>query len=314
MQSNRRILEIFISLYQGDQLAIDDLIKNYNVSKRTIQRDFSYIKESLTNEMSNLILCYDERTHTYTMDNSNHLNPREVSIISKILLESRALKKSELKRILGHLFNELSSIESKKIQQILANELLNYYPLQHQENILQLTEEMNTYIAHQTVLSFSYRKNRGEVVQREGLPVSLFFSEYYFYVLLYNPTYQKYLNYRLDRFVEIKATSKKIKIPYKDRLEDSELRKKMYFMYAGKEVTFTFRFWGIVEAALDKLPNGKVIKECEDESVVIEATAYDTGVIMWLLSQGKNVQVLSPPSFVEKIKLEIESMQKRYET
>lgn len=52
----------------------------------------------------------------------------------------------------------------------------------------------------------------------------------------------------------------------------------------------------------------------EDESVVIEATAYDTGVIMWLLSQGKNVQVLSPPSFVEKIKQEIGTMQKRYTT
>ncbi|MHC5957086.1 WCX domain-containing protein [Enterococcus gallinarum] len=85
-------------------------------------------------------------------------------------------------------------------------------------------------------------------------------------------------------------------------------------MYAGKEVTFTFRFWGIIEAALDKLPNGKVIKRYEDDSVIIEATAYDTGVIMWLLSQGKNVQVLSPLYFVEKIKLEIESMQKRYTT
>lgn len=113
--------------------------------------------------------------------------------------------------------------------------------------------------------------------------------------------------------MEVTETNKKIKIPHKDRLEDSELRKKMYFMYAGREVTFTFRFWGIVEAALDKLPNAKVIKEYDD-SVVIEATAYDTGVMMWLLSQGKQVQVLSPPSFVEKIRSEITEMQKRYTT
>ena len=85
-------------------------------------------------------------------------------------------------------------------------------------------------------------------------------------------------------------------------------------MYAGKEITFTFRFWGIIEAALDKLPTSKVIKEFDDTSVLIEATAYDTGVIMWLLSQGANVQVTSPPSFVEKIQTEIEKMQKRYTT
>lgn len=48
--------------------------------------------------------------------------------------------------------------------------------------------------------------------------------------------------------------------------------------------------------------------------MIIEATAYDTGVIMWLLSQGANVQVLSPPSFVKKIRSEIAEMQKRYTT
>ena len=314
MTSNQRILEIFLLLYNGKSLYLEDLARSYKVSRRTIQRDFAYIREALITEQHFLSLSYNDQTQLYFLENNNRLNPQEVLAIGKILLDSRALKRDELERVINHLLIDIAQTEQKILKKALANERINYYPLKHGENLLQLIWEMNAYIAHQTVLSFSYRKNRGEVVQREGLPVSLFFSEYYFYVLLYNPTYQKYLNYRLDRFVEIKATSKKIKIPYKDRLEDSELRKKMYFMYAGKEVTFTFRFWGIVEAALDKLPNGKVIKKCEDESVVIEATAYDTGVIMWLLSQGKNVQVLSPPSFVAKIKLEIESMQKRYET
>lgn len=83
-------------------------------------------------------------------------------------------------------------------------------------------------------------------------------------------------------------------------------------MYSGKEITFTFRFWGIIEAALDKLPDSKVIKEYDDNSVLIEATACDTGVIVWLLSQGSNVQVFSPPFFVEKVKKEILNMKKRY--
>lgn len=313
MNSNQRILEVFLELYQGKKVTLHELTQNYAVSKRTIQRDLAYITEAIDTTQCPIKLKFQSNGY-YSMESSDHLSPEEVLTISKVLLESRALQENEIKKVLNHLLAELSNDSQAHIQQSLANELLYYSPLSHKENLLQLIGDFSTYIAHQTVLSFSYRKNRGEIVQREGLPVSLFFSEYYFYVLLYNPTYQKYLNYPLDRFVEIKATSKKIKIPYKDRLEDSELRKKMYFMYAGKEVTFTFRFWGIIEAALDKLPNGKVIKECEDESVVIEATAYDTGVIMWLLSQGKNVQVLSPPSFVEKIKLELESMQKRYET
>ncbi|MDB1678019.1 MULTISPECIES: helix-turn-helix transcriptional regulator [Enterococcus] len=315
MNSNQRILEIFFLLYQGEKIYIDELVLRYQVSKRTIQRDLSSIKDAIDNTISNeLTLIYNANHRYYSIKKMNQLAMEEVLTISKVLLESRAMTKNELEKVINHLLDELSFDSSKIIRKLLANELICYYPLKHQEKLLKRISNFTHYITKQIVLNFDYQKNRGEIVTREGLPVSLFFSEYYFYVLLYNPTYQKYLYYRLDRFIKIKETNKKIKIPYKDRLEDSQLRKKTHFMYAGKEITFTFRFWGIIEAALDKLPTSKVIKEFDDTSVLIEATAYDTGVIMWLLSQGANVQVTSPPSFVEKIQTEIEKMQKRYTT
>lgn len=315
MNSNQRILEIFFLLYQGEKIYIDELVLRYQVSKRTIQRDLSSIKDAIDNTISNeLTLIYNANHRYYSIKKMNQLAMEEVLTISKVLLESRAMSKNELEKVINHLLDELSFDSSKIIRKLLANELICYYPLKHQEKLLKRISNFTHYITKQIVLNFDYQKNRGEIVTREGLPVSLFFSEYYFYVLLYNPTYQKYLYYRLDRFIKIKETNKKIKIPYKDRLEDSQLRKKTHFMYAGKEITFTFRFWGIIEAALDKLPTSKVIKDFDDTSVLIEATAYDTGVIMWLLSQGANVQVTSPPSFVEKIQTEIEKMQKRYTT
>lgn len=313
MNSNQRIMDIFLSLYQGISVSVVESSKKYNTSIRTIQRDIATISTALEIDDLKMRLGVDSSNGHYFLEKLDHLSPQEVLVIGKILLESRSLIKSEIERIINHLLEDLSTENNKVIKQSLANELLSYYPLKHQENLLQSIWDFSAYIVKQTVLTFTYQKNRGEVVQRKGLPVSLFFSEYYFYVILYNPTYKSYLNYRLDRFLDIQSTSEKIKIDHKDRLEDSELRKKTHFMYAGREVTFTFRFWGIIEAALDKLPDSKIIKEYDDKSVVIEATAYDTGVIMWLLSQGSNVQVLSPPSFVDKIKKEIEDMQKRYQ-
>ena len=312
MNSNQRIMNIFLSLYQGECLLVTETSKKYKTSIRTIQRDFSTISNALHDNNLKLQLSISPNNGGYSLKRFDHISPQELLVLGKILLESRALTKNEIERIINHILEELSEDSSKIIKQSLANELLSYYPLKHQENLLQLIWDFSTYIAQKTVLSFTYQKSRGEVVQRKGLPVSLFFSEYYFYVILYNPTYKSYLNYRLDRFLDIQSTSDKIKIDHKDRLEDSELRKKIHFMYSGREVTFTFRFWGIIEAALDKLPDSKVIKEYDDNSVVMEATAYDTGVIMWLLSQGSNVQVLSPPSFVEKVKKEVEDMQKKY--
>ncbi|MDT2600946.1 WYL domain-containing protein [Enterococcus hulanensis] len=312
MNSNQRIMNIFLSLYQGESLSIKESSIKYETSIRTIQRDLATISNALHANGLKIQLIISPTSGDYSLKRMDHISPQELLVLGKILLESRALTKNEIEKVINHILDELSEESSKIIKQSLANELLSYYPLKHQENLLQLIWDFSTYITEQTVLTFTYQKNRGEVVQRKGLPVSLFFSEYYFYVILYNPTYKSYLNYRLDRFLDIQSTSEKIKIDHKDRLEDRQLRKKIHFMYAGKEVTFTFRFWGIIEAALDKLPDSKVIKEYDDNSVVIEATAYDTGVIMWLLSQGSNVQVLSPPSFVEKVKKEVEDMQKRY--
>lgn len=312
MNSNQRIMNIFLSLYQGESLSIKESSVKYETSIRTIQRDLATISNALHVNSLKLQLIISPISGDYSLKRLDHISPQELLVLGKILLESRALTKNEIEKIINNILDELSEESSKIIKQSLANELLSYYPLKHQENLLRLVWDFSTYITEQTVLTFTYQKNRGEVVQRKGLPVSLFFSEYYFYVILYNPTYKSYLNYRLDRFLDIQSTSEKIKIDYKDRLEDSVLRKKIHYMYGGKEVTFTFRFWGIIEAALDKLPDSKVIKEHDDNSVVIEATAFDTGVIMWLLSQGSNVQVLSPPSFVGKVKKEVEDMQKRY--
>ena len=55
---------------------------------------------------------------------------------------------------------------------------------------------------------------------------------------------------------------------------------------------------------LDRFPNSKVIKKLAD-SVVIEAETIDQGAMMWLLSQGKRVKVLSPDNFKAKMKQEL---------
>ncbi|WP_445080733.1 WYL domain-containing protein [Ligilactobacillus murinus] len=82
-------------------------------------------------------------------------------------------------------------------------------------------------------------------------------------------------------------------------------------MTPGDLITITFEFSGTVEAALDRFPNSKVIKKLAD-SVVIEAETIDQGAMMWLLSQGKRVKVLSPDNFKAKMKQELKEMLQNY--
>lgn len=45
---------------------------------------------------------------------------------------------------------------------------------------------------------------------------------------------------------------------------------------------------------------------------MIEAETIDQGAMMWLLSQGKRVKVLSPDNFKAKIKQELKEMLQNY--
>lgn len=168
-------------------------------------------------------------------------------------------------------------------------------------------------ITKNQALKISYIKNDGQLVSRIILPTSIIFSDFYFYIIAYNAEYKRYSNFRLDRVIKLKEVEKNFSIENKLKPEDSVVRKKVHYMYQQDLVYFTFEYWGIVEAALDRIPTAKVIKQKKD-SVIIQGEAYDLGLHMWLLSQGSKVKVLSPSSLIEDIKTEIGAMNKYYFT
>lgn len=314
LNGQERIIDIFLKLLYGEKLTKKELATNYSVNIRTIQRDLSILKYQLEYHTNNLVLCYEKNTKKYFFQRKQTLDHRDVLIISKVLLESRALTKKEISHLIYQLIDKLDEKNRLKIKQLIANELLLYQPLSHNKDLIELIWAFSNFIQHNQAIEFSYRKQNGDIVQRTALPVSIFFSEYYFYILCYNPKYEKYLSYRLDRFIDFHKSSLNIHIEYKNRIQEGELRKRIHFMYTGREITFTFQYQGTTEAALDRLPDSTIVKDLKDEGVIIEAKAYDRGVKMWLLSQGSNVKVLSPPSFVEEMKQEIRRMQHMYES
>lgn len=85
---------------------------------------------------------------------------------------------------------------------------------------------------------------------------------------------------------------KHFNVPYKDRFEEGEFRKRVQFMYGGKLKRIRFKYTGMsIEAILDRLPTAKVIKDDEKEKIV-EAEVYGDGVDMWLRTQGDNVKLI----------------------
>ena len=66
-----------------------------------------------------------------------------------------------------------------------------------------------------------------------------------------------------------------------------------------------------MEAVLDRLPTAKILSETED-SYTKEADVYGKGILMWLLSQGRNIEVLKPQSMRKEMKKNLQDMLQLY--
>ena len=85
-------------------------------------------------------------------------------------------------------------------------------------------------------------------------------------------------------------------------------------MFPGELMRLQFKYTGRnVEAVLDRLPTAKILKQDNTESV-IEAMVYGKGILMWLLSQGNNVEVLHPPVVRQEMKTILEKMLGMYQS
>ena len=99
-------------------------------------------------------------------------------------------------------------------------------------------------------------------------------------------TKQLGLNNRIQNF---KVLDEHFRIPYSDRFEEGEFRKRVQFMYGGKLERLRFRYSGpSLESVLDRLPTAKVISQ-DTEGWLIEAEVFGKGIEMWLRSQGQYI-------------------------
>lgn len=158
---------------------------------------------------------------------------------------------------------------------------------------------------NQRYVRMEYRKlGGGGTVNRMVKPVGVMFSEFYFYLIAFivredeygrekEPEYLSPAIYRLDRIASCQVLDRHFSIPYRERFEEGEFRKRVQFMYGGELKRIVFEYSGpSLEAVLDQLPTAKVLEHTGD-SCKIQAEVFGDGIDMWLRSQGDYVKVIS---------------------
>ena len=290
-----RLLNIYERLNKGETVHKSDLAKSFHVSEKTVQRDIddlrAYLSETHFTE-SEISIKYDKIRDGYYLVRMERewLTNEEVLALCKILLESRAFRKDELSQLIGKLVMQVSPMDKKQVENIILNEYASYVPLKHDKKLLDPIWKLSGYIGKQEIISFSYVRQDGTKSIKTVKPVSIMFSEFYFYLIVFEADGSKAypIVYRIDRMSKIKSSGEKFSFPYRDKFNDGEFRKRVQFMYPGELKTVTFEYSGVLEAALDRLPTARVIGE-HDGKYTISAEVYGDGINMWLRSQGDKV-------------------------
>lgn len=299
-----RILDIYARLLAGQILNKAALAEEYGVTMRSIQRDIESLRFFLMEKGLPQEIIYDRTMKGYRMVNSvpAGLSNSEILAVCKILLESRSLRRDEMHPILDKLVECAVPQEQRRaVKELIANEKLHYMEPHHGKSILNGLWDMGQAVKEHRVMEIQYeRMKEPKLVMRRVQPVGIMFSEYYFYLTAFLEDKSHFENpddlfptiYRIDRIQSFKVLNERFRVPYSERFEEGEFRKRVQFMYGGKLQRIRFRYTGpSLEAVLDRLPTAEVISE-DSEGWTVEAEVFGRGIDMWLQSQGSKIKII----------------------
>ena len=228
--------------------------------------------------------------------------------VCKILLESRAFIEKELDPILNKLVACCTPVQNlRAVQELIGNERFHYVPPHHGQAFVDKLWTLGEAIRDHKVVEMDYVGTHNAAPKhRRVQPVGILFSEYYFYLAAFiegidkkehfaNPEDRSPTIYRVDRIASFTVTHDRFDIPYKDRFQEGEMRKRVQVMYGGKLRHVKFKSTGPnIEAVLDRLPTAWVVEKLPEGGQLVEAEVFDgNGLDMWLRSQGEWVEIVS---------------------
>lgn len=315
-----RILEIFYRIVKGEQINLNKLAQNYGVSNKTISRDINSIRTFLSENrtlMNNSELVYSYSSKTYTLQSDELFLNKEMFAIVKVLLGSRCFNKDDLLTIIRKLKGFTTKDDREMFNDIIKKEVYHYHPVKCDcHDVIDNLWKIILCINSQKVITIKYYKmNRSEVL-RKIKPVSIMFSEYYFYLIAYKYEDETFspIYFRIDRIVSIVEHNENFQLERKYDFNEGNLRKKNQFMFPGKDMKIKFEFKGLsVQAILDRLPTATIVDKYDGKYLIEAEVNYGRGIIMYLLSQGSWVKVLSPQCLIDDISTELDKMKNLYQ-
>ena len=295
----RRVLRLYDKLQRGELLRKAAEAEFLGVSKKAIQRDIETIRDYLESDHLERGIKYNRARDGYFLElvERNSLSREEVLALAKVLLDSRAFPRKEMDHLMDKLILQSGVDDHMWLQEFLISERFFYSPVKHNQVLSKRIWDLSLATRGKLLVEISYLKVGADSPEKRVLePCGVIFSEYYFYLVahIHGRDFEFPAVYRLDRIKNYKVLDQHYRVPYAQKFEEGEFRKRVQFMRPGQLMTIRLKFWGeSVEAVLDRFPTARILSE-KAGVAEIEAEVYGGGVKMWLLSQAQYIEVLQP--------------------
>lgn len=304
-EKTARLLYLYRDFVRGKGIVKQEAAAQFGVNERSIQRDIENLRDFFAEQTPRSEIIYDAKERRYRLIECDaaYLSNSEALAVCKVLLESRSMRKDEMLPILDKLISCCVPEENKNaVQALLSNETYHYIESHHQQRILDGLWELGLAVREQREVEIAYeRLKEPHIVKRIVQPVGIMFSEFYFYLTAFLKDKESFENpddlfptiYRIDRIQSFRVLDEHFSVPYKDRFQEGEFRKRVQFMYGGRLERIRFRYTGpSIESVLDRLPTAEIIAQDED-GWTVKAEVFGKGIEMWLRSQGEYVRVVT---------------------
>lgn len=306
MEQASRILIIFCRLLRRERLHIKELATEYGVNERSIARDFRTIRTMLSDLHEDDALLFDRSDKCYYLSYGGQgaFSSRDIMALLKVLIGSRAFRQDELTRLVSAIRSLLPYKDRKELHHAIEDELMHYIEPMHHQPIIKMQWELNHCIVEHQRICLLYTKLDGSKVERDVVPVSIVFAEFYFYLVAFleKETYKYPAFFRVDRIASFRVLGKADGNNLHKDFRYSDMGAAVQFMYAGELLNITLRCKKLaLEAVLDRVPKHKILHEDDNGSVLVEATVFGEGFLRWAIMQGEAVEILAPKELRAKI-------------
>ncbi len=321
-----RVLDLFFRAMKGEELSVQKLADEYGVSTRSISRDITSLKLFLAEHADTLgyaTLEFSGQDRTYHLEMEDFITNKELLAVVKVLIGARPFNSEDLLTLINKLKKHTSYHDRQKMDKLIQKEVYNYPAVKADcDSVIDRCWQLTEYIAEKRIISIDYIKMDRSHVNHRILPLTIMFSEYYFYLIAYevddedsqtesvrsrgerkvysfvNSGMSKPHYFRVDRIEGIRTHREFFHLAKNQEFDEALLRQRSQFMWPGGLQVIRFEFTGpSVQAVLDRIPTAKIVNYTHGV-YTIDATVYGDGIIMYLLSQGSWVKVISPESLL----------------